>query len=82
MGPSKSLTLTPAQYTAHLHKLGLTPYAAGPELGISRRQSIRYAQGDSDIPEIVEKLVTALVQLQKADVGQRPREALGRIRAW
>lgn len=57
--------MTPAQYTAQLHKLGLTPYAAGPELGISRRQSIRYAQGDADIPEIVEKLVMALVELRK-----------------
>ena len=55
--------MTPTQYVAQLNLLGLTPYAAGPVLGISRRQSIRYAQGDADIPEIVAKLVTALVDL-------------------
>jgi hypothetical protein len=60
--------MTPAQYTAQLHKLGLTPYAAGPVLGISRRQSIRYAQGDADIPDIVAKLVRALVALDRTEV--------------
>jgi hypothetical protein len=60
--------MTPAQYTVQLQELGLTPYAAGPVLGISRRQSIRYAQGDSVIPEVVAKLVKAMVALDRIDI--------------
>ena len=58
--------MTPTQYVAQLAKLGLTPYRAGPVLGISRRQSIRYAQGDAPISETIAKLVQALVALNSA----------------
>lgn len=60
--------MTPAQYKAELDNLDLTPWAAGPALGISRRQSIRYAQGDADIPEIVAKLVRAMKALGTTEV--------------
>lgn len=56
--------MTPQQYVAHLRRLGLTPYGAGPALGICRRQSIRYAMGHAPVPEVVAKLVRALVELR------------------
>jgi hypothetical protein len=41
---------------AKLGKAGLTPYAAAPVLGISVRQSLRYA-ADGRVPATVAKLV-------------------------
>jgi hypothetical protein len=60
--------MTPTQYVAQLKRLGLTPYGAAPVLVISRRQSIRYAQGESDIPEIVAKLIRAMIALGTTEV--------------
>jgi hypothetical protein len=60
--------MTPAQYTAALRMLGLTTAAAAPVLGILRRQSFRYAAGDAPIPEVVAKLVRALLELGRTEV--------------
>lgn len=57
--------MTPQQYVSHLRRLGLTTSAAAPVLGILRRQSFRYAAGDAPIPEVVAKLVRALVEAQR-----------------
>lgn len=60
--------MTPQQYTAQLRKLGLTTAAAAPVLGILRRQSFRYAAGDAPVPEVVSKLIRALVALGRTEV--------------
>ncbi len=56
--------MTPAQYIAILRKLGLTAATAAPVLGMGRRQSFRYAAGDAPVPEVVAKLLRALLLLQ------------------
>ena len=59
--------MTSASYIEALRKLGLTPYAAAPVIGVSIRQSLRYASGDTPIPEVVAKLVRAFALLGRAD---------------
>lgn len=60
--------MTPKSYVDHLGKLGLTPYSAGPILGIDKRTSYRYAAG-ADIPEPVAILLRKLV----GDAGKKVR---------
>lgn len=49
--------MTSRQYNAALAKLNLTPYAAAPVLGISLRQSHRYASGEQPVKDTVAKLL-------------------------
>jgi hypothetical protein len=60
--------VTAAQYIKLLKRLGLSPYAAAPVLGISVRMSLRYSAGSHDIPETIAKLVRALAELGRTDV--------------
>jgi hypothetical protein len=50
-------SMTGTQYSATIAKFGLTPYAAARVLGVSLRQSHRYASGESAIPRPVVKLL-------------------------
>ncbi len=59
----RAQTMTPAQYTAGLSALGLTPWHAAPVLCVGVRQSYRYAAGSATIPPTVAKLLRALVKL-------------------
>ena len=54
--------MTCKQYTAALKKLDLTPYGAAPFLGVSRRQSLRYASGEQPISKTVELLIRAYLR--------------------
>lgn len=46
------------QYRNALQVLGLSIVGAAPVLGISRRQSQRYAAGTTPIPETIARLLT------------------------
>jgi hypothetical protein len=59
--------MTPAQYIEALRKLGLTPYAAALYIGISIRQSLRYASGESKIPGPVAKLIRMMLKEAKSN---------------
>lgn len=61
-------SMTEKTYIRLLAKLELTPYGAGPELGISPRMSMRYAAGTHPIPDTVAKLLRAMVKLGTTDV--------------
>jgi hypothetical protein len=50
------------QYRKALAELKLSHAGAANQLGISRRQSIRYAMGDSSIPEPVARLLRMLLE--------------------
>lgn len=54
--------MTQLQYLAALHKLKLTPYAAAKVLGISLRQSHRYASGEQSVKETVARLLRCYVE--------------------
>ena len=60
--------MTATTYRLCLEKLGLSPYAAAPHLGISRSLSFSYAAGSHPISPPVAKLVCALVKLGSLDV--------------
>lgn len=60
--------MTNKQYIRLLKELDLTPYKAGPVLGISPRMSMRYSAGTHPIPATIAKLVRALVLLGRHDV--------------
>jgi hypothetical protein len=49
--------MTPERFVAKLEKLGYTPHNAHELLGIGRRTAFRYAGGDTEIPEVVIKLL-------------------------
>lgn len=57
--------MSPADYVATLAIAKLTPYTASKKLGISPRQSFRYAAGTSPISFTVAKLVSALAEIEK-----------------
>ena len=57
--------MTAPEYLAAIHKLGLTTAAAAPVLGLKRRQSFRFASGESPVTETVAKLLKALLTLRK-----------------
>jgi hypothetical protein len=54
-------TMTANQYTATLAKLNLTPYSAASLLGISIRQSHRYASGEQPVKETVAILLRLML---------------------
>lgn len=49
--------MTSLQYQAAVKKLGHTPYSVAAVLGISIRQSHRYASGEQTVAEPVAKLI-------------------------
>jgi hypothetical protein len=49
--------MTAKEYNATLKKLGLTAYGAARYLGVSRRQSLRYASGEQPISRTIELLL-------------------------
>ena len=51
--------MTGEQYAAALRRLHLTPYAAASYLGLSVRQSLRYA-AEGHIPEPIRRLILLL----------------------
>lgn len=60
--PKRDQAMTAGQYNAALRRLDLTPYAAAKVLGISLRQSHRYAADETPVPPVVAKLVRAYVK--------------------
>lgn len=54
--------MTAKQYNTAIAKLKLTPYAAAPLLGISLRQSHRYASGEQPVKETVARLLFMLLR--------------------
>ena len=54
--------MTQKQYNAALQKLGLSSYTAAPWLGISERQSQRYASGQQSVNRTVELLLQAYLE--------------------
>ena len=54
--------MTKTQYRKALEELKLTPYSAAPALGISLRQSHRYASGEQPIKETVARLLEAYLR--------------------
>jgi hypothetical protein len=55
--------MSPEQYLRALHKLGLTvaSKATAETLGITVRQSLRYASGENAIPKMMAKLLACLI---------------------
>ena len=49
--------MKPQQYLAALDQLGYSPYGAAPLLGISLRQSHRYASGEQIVAEPIRRLL-------------------------
>ncbi len=54
--------MTKDQYLKSLHKLNLTPYGAAAVLGISIRQSHRYASGEQAVSAPVAKLLACYLE--------------------
>ena len=53
----KPSTMTAKQYSEALEKLDLTPYSAAKVLGVSLRQSHRYASGEQPVKRTVALLL-------------------------
>ena len=49
--------MTKLEYLSALRSLDLTPYSAAPYLGISLRQSMRYASGQQPVARPIELLL-------------------------
>jgi len=54
--------MTKEQYREALKTLGLSVYASGDWLGISMRQSQRYASGEAPIPQVVANLLDCFLR--------------------
>jgi hypothetical protein len=54
--------MTKTQYRRALEELKLTPYSAAPLLGISLRQSHRYASGEQTVKDTVALLLAAYLR--------------------
>ena len=57
--PKRKPAMTPEEFNAALARLGLTPYAAATVIGVSLRQSHRYANGEQAVPKVVANLLAA-----------------------
>jgi hypothetical protein len=57
--------MSPTQYIEALRELGLTPYGGARHIGVSIRQSLRYASGKTEIPEPVAKLITMMIATKR-----------------
>jgi hypothetical protein len=58
-------TMTPRQFVTALKKLGMTPGSkrAAEALGVTVRQNLRYASGETGVPSTVVKLLECLIQV-------------------
>jgi hypothetical protein len=56
--------MTPTQYKAAIHALGLSQERAGLWLGIGKRTSQGYALGEYPVPEPIAKLLRLMVKLK------------------
>jgi hypothetical protein len=54
--------MTPKQYVAALGRLGFSIVGSAPHLGISRRQSQRYASGEQPVPRTIEILLRMMMK--------------------
>jgi hypothetical protein len=54
--------MSPAQYRKAIAALGLNQTEAAHFLGVTPRQSRRYAAGDRDIPEATVKLLKLMIE--------------------
>lgn len=57
--PTRHEAMIAPEYRVALARLQITPYEAGPVLGISRRQSLRYA-AEGGVPDTIAKLLHML----------------------
>ena len=55
--------MTAAEYRAALNKLGLSIVASAEHLGVSHRQSQRYANGTSPVADPVAKLLRLAIRI-------------------
>jgi len=55
--PARDEAMTADEYRAILAKLDYTPNGAGPLIGVTRRQSLRYAAGESPVTITVARLL-------------------------
>ena len=63
--------MTAAEYRAALNKLGLSIVSSAEHLGVSHRQSQRYANGTSPVADPVAKLLRLAIR-----IGLRANEAI------
>ncbi len=59
--------MTPEQYRGLVEVLGLTIQGSASVLGISERSAYRYANGRTEVPESVAKLLRMLVVQKEAE---------------
>ena len=57
-------TMSPEQFNHAIGRLGLSAYAAAPVLGVSLRQSHRYASGETPVPHPLAKLLRLVLRLR------------------
>jgi hypothetical protein len=60
--------MTALQYRKACATLGISVYKSGEVVGVTKRQAYRYASGETPVPEIVAKLLRALIRLGTIDV--------------
>lgn len=58
--------MTPKQYRAAIDRLGLSQVKAGAFLGVSARQSRRWALGEAEIPKVVAMILRLMVKTRTA----------------
>jgi hypothetical protein len=63
--------MTPRQFVIALEKLGMTPGSkrAAEALGVTIRQNLRYASGETKVPATIVKLLECLITVQ----GRKPK---------
>jgi hypothetical protein len=61
--PLDAANMSAHEYVRGLDHLGRTPLTGALILGISARQSLRYASGEARVPETVGRLLVALLRL-------------------
>jgi hypothetical protein len=59
--------MTPRQFVIALEKLGMTPGSkrAAAALGVTIRQNLRYASGETKVPATVIRLLECLLEVAK-----------------
>jgi hypothetical protein len=59
--------MTPRQFVNALKKLGMTPGSkrAAEALGVTVRQNLRYAYGETEVPATIIKLLECLLKVAK-----------------
>ena len=59
---TRSSEISKRDYNMACEALGISVYASAKLLGISLRQAQRYSAGDTDVPEVVSKLLDMLMR--------------------